>query len=147
MMMTSNDVSGISFSHLKVLGGLHAVVVEAGELRIGTFEQLAKLRGGSAGGLHHDPLQLLSEPGVALARRIVAQIGEIGAERSKFVDCIGCLGEIGRARIVTAAIKEAGPELDLEIAVDDFLAGLEIFDTLDVVLNDIDKFVVEVTVK
>jgi hypothetical protein len=36
---------------------------------------------------------------------------------------------------------DSGAELDLEVSIDDLLAGLQIFRASDVALNDVDEFV------
>src|SRR5436309_1946268 len=132
---------------------LYAVVVELGEDAIGPLEQAVKLPWWRAPRLRDRLLERAHELGIADPDRFVAQVGEIGAKRRELVDCgsgVDLLagGALGGscALALAAAAEKPGPELDLEIGVDDLLAGAHVLGAPEIALDQIDELVVEIAV-
>src|SRR5205085_7414594 len=97
------------------------------------------------GRLADDLRQLARELAVSLPDRVVAQVGEIGAERRELGDRIAAVDLRGRSGGPSAG-NDAGTELDLKVGVDDLLAGPHIFGAADIALDDVDELAVEVAV-
>src|SRR5499426_1981249 len=130
------------------LGGFDAIVVHFGEQLVGRLEQLFALRRLRARRVGHDLFQRARQFGVALALGIVAQVGEIGAERGKMVHGVGRINLRRRLAVRFAARPDQGGlELHLEIGVDDFLAGPHVLGAAEVRLDDADELVVEIAVE
>src|SRR5436190_546563 len=123
----------------------YAVVVQIGEDAIGRRERLVQLAGRYASRLADDLRQLARELAVSLPDRVVAQVGEIGAERRELGDGIAAVDLRARSG-APAAGNDAGTELDLKVGVDDLLAGPHIFGAADIALDDVDELAVEVAV-
>ena len=86
-------------------------------------------------------LERLGELGIACPHRIVAQIGQICAERPEPTDRVLDLAPDGRA-----IAGRPSAELDLEIGVDDLLAGPHGLAAPKALLDDVDELAVEITV-
>src|SRR5262245_41854397 len=132
------------------LGDLHTIVVHIREHLVGGPEPFVEIGGRRIDRVAHDLVELPAEMGVLLARGIIAQVGPIGSERSELVDRVLGIDQRHRRGLRRAArafargilADDSGVELDLEVSIDDLLAGLQIFRASDIALDDVDEFVV-----